>query len=73
MKKGGKGIQVEVDVNYKSDYESNYWRGILDAQVGHTRSGYRGSPLNEGTSHILPRIEGQSHTQKRPILIRVQR
>jgi len=33
IKKNGAKIQVEVDVNYKLDYESNYWRGILDAQV----------------------------------------
>ena len=38
-KKGGANIQVEVDVNYKLAYESNYWRGILDAQ-GKTDGGY---------------------------------
>jgi len=31
--------QVEVDTNYKSSYESGYWRGILDAQ-GKTDGGY---------------------------------
>jgi len=39
VKKGGNKIQVEVDVNYKLSYESNYWRGILDAQ-GKTDGGY---------------------------------
>mmetsp|Transcript_54215 Transcript_54215/g.109047 ORF Transcript_54215/g.109047 Transcript_54215/m.109047 type:complete len:183 (+) Transcript_54215:39-587(+) len=39
IKKNGAKIQVEVDVNYKLDYESNYWRGILDAQ-GKTDGGY---------------------------------
>lgn len=39
VKKTGKSIQVEVDVNYKLDYESNYWRGVLDAQ-GKTDGGY---------------------------------
>ena len=32
VKKSGAFIQVEVDVAYKQNYESNYWRGILDAQ-----------------------------------------
>uniref|UniRef100_A0A7S2FJC2 Rieske-like [2Fe-2S] domain-containing protein n=1 Tax=Octactis speculum TaxID=3111310 RepID=A0A7S2FJC2_9STRA len=39
VKKTGKSIQVEVDVNYKLDYEKNYWRGVLDAQ-GKTDGGY---------------------------------
>jgi len=39
VKKNGSKIQVEVDVNYKTNYESNYWRGILDAQ-GKTDGGY---------------------------------
>jgi len=39
VKKGGSTIQVEVDVNYKLAYESNYWKGILDAQ-GKTEGGY---------------------------------
>lgn len=39
VKKTGAKIQVEVDVNYKLNYESNYWRGILDAQ-GKTDGGY---------------------------------
>ena len=39
VKKTAKAIQVEVDVNYKAAYESNYWRGILDAQ-GKTDGGY---------------------------------
>ena len=39
MKKTGSKIQVEVDVNYKANYESGYWRGILDAQ-GKTDGGY---------------------------------
>mmetsp|Transcript_42518 Transcript_42518/g.113458 ORF Transcript_42518/g.113458 Transcript_42518/m.113458 type:complete len:157 (-) Transcript_42518:305-775(-) len=39
VKKSGAFIQVEVDVAYKQNYESNYWRGILDAQ-GKTDGGY---------------------------------
>jgi len=33
VKKSGNFIQVEVDVGYKANYESNYWRGVLDAQA----------------------------------------
>jgi hypothetical protein len=32
VKKSGNAVQVQVDVNYKASYESNYWKGILDAQ-----------------------------------------
>lgn len=32
VKKGGKFLEVAVDVNYKFNYEANYWSGILDAQ-----------------------------------------
>ena len=32
VKKSGNSIDVQVDVNYKFAYESNYWSGILDAQ-----------------------------------------
>jgi nitrite reductase/ring-hydroxylating ferredoxin subunit len=32
VKKGGKFLEVAVDVNYKFNFESNYWSGILDAQ-----------------------------------------
>lgn len=39
IKKAGNKLQVEVNVNAKADFESNYWRGILDAQ-GKTDGGY---------------------------------
>jgi nitrite reductase/ring-hydroxylating ferredoxin subunit len=39
VKKSGAFIQVEVDVAYKQNFESNYWRGVLDAQ-GKTDGGY---------------------------------
>jgi len=32
VKKSNKAIEVQVDVNYKFNYESQYWTGILDAQ-----------------------------------------
>jgi nitrite reductase/ring-hydroxylating ferredoxin subunit len=32
VKKSGKFIEVQVDVNYKANFEANYWTGILDAQ-----------------------------------------
>lgn len=32
VKKAGSNIQVQVDVNYKANFESQYWTGILDAQ-----------------------------------------
>ena len=32
-------IPVEVDVNAKTNFESGYWKGILDAQ-GKTDGGY---------------------------------
>jgi len=32
VKKSGKAIQVQVDVNYKANFEASYWKGILDAQ-----------------------------------------
>jgi hypothetical protein len=28
----GKVVEVQVDVNYKAAFESQYWSGILDAQ-----------------------------------------
>jgi nitrite reductase/ring-hydroxylating ferredoxin subunit len=32
VKSGKSGIEVQVDVNYKFNFESEYWSGILDAQ-----------------------------------------
>mmetsp|Transcript_17932 Transcript_17932/g.41359 ORF Transcript_17932/g.41359 Transcript_17932/m.41359 type:complete len:184 (+) Transcript_17932:233-784(+) len=32
VKKSGKNIDVQVDVNAKLNFEANYWTGILDAQ-----------------------------------------
>lgn len=32
VKAGGGKVQVQVDVNYKANFESEYWTGILDAQ-----------------------------------------
>jgi len=32
VKTTGKDVQVQVDVNYKANFEANYWKGILDAQ-----------------------------------------
>jgi nitrite reductase/ring-hydroxylating ferredoxin subunit len=32
VKKNGKTIDVQVDVNAKLNFEANYWSGILDAQ-----------------------------------------
>ena len=32
VKKGKGFVEVQVDVNYKFNFESNYWSGILDAQ-----------------------------------------
>jgi nitrite reductase/ring-hydroxylating ferredoxin subunit len=32
VRKSGKNLEVAVDVNYKFNYEANYWSGILDAQ-----------------------------------------
>jgi nitrite reductase/ring-hydroxylating ferredoxin subunit len=32
VKKSGQFIEVQVDVNAKANFESNYWSGILDAQ-----------------------------------------
>ena len=31
-KSSGGGVSVEVDVNAKTNFESGYWKGILDAQ-----------------------------------------
>jgi len=39
VKKAGQFLQIEVDVNFKVNYESKYWKGILDAQ-GKTDGGY---------------------------------
>jgi nitrite reductase/ring-hydroxylating ferredoxin subunit len=38
-KTGGGAVQVEVDVNAKTNFESGYWKGVLDAQ-GKTDGGY---------------------------------
>jgi len=38
-KTGGGAVAVEVDVNAKTNFESGYWKGILDAQ-GKTDGGY---------------------------------
>ena len=35
----GGAVSVEVDVNAKTNFESGYWKGILDAQ-GKTDGGY---------------------------------
>jgi len=32
VKKNGRTIDVQVDVNAKANFEANYWTGILDAQ-----------------------------------------
>merc|ERR1719424_2797236 len=32
VKKSGKNIDVQVDVNAKLNFEANYWTGVLDAQ-----------------------------------------
>ncbi len=32
VKAKGKVLEVQVDVNYKANFEANYWSGILDAQ-----------------------------------------
>jgi nitrite reductase/ring-hydroxylating ferredoxin subunit len=32
VKKSGKSIDVQVDVNAKANFEANYWTGALDAQ-----------------------------------------
>jgi nitrite reductase/ring-hydroxylating ferredoxin subunit len=32
VRKTGANIEVQVDVNYKANFEANYWSGILDAQ-----------------------------------------
>ena len=32
VRKTGSGIEVQVDVNAKFNFEANYWSGILDAQ-----------------------------------------
>ena len=38
-KTGGGAVSVEVDVNAKTNFESGYWKGVLDAQ-GKTDGGY---------------------------------
>lgn len=38
-KTGGNAVQVEVDINAKTNFESGYWKGILDAQ-GKADGGY---------------------------------
>merc|ERR1712174_17154 len=32
VKAKGKTVEVQVDVNYKANFEADYWSGILDAQ-----------------------------------------
>lgn len=32
VKTSGKEVAVQVDVNYKANFEASYWKGILDAQ-----------------------------------------
>jgi nitrite reductase/ring-hydroxylating ferredoxin subunit len=32
VKQSGGNLEVQVDVNYKFNFEANYWSGILDAQ-----------------------------------------
>jgi nitrite reductase/ring-hydroxylating ferredoxin subunit len=32
VRKSGKNLEVAVDVNYKFNFEANYWSGVLDAQ-----------------------------------------
>jgi nitrite reductase/ring-hydroxylating ferredoxin subunit len=32
VKARGDTVEVQVDVNYKANFEANYWSGILDAQ-----------------------------------------
>jgi nitrite reductase/ring-hydroxylating ferredoxin subunit len=32
VKQSGGSLEVQVDVNYKLNFEANYWSGILDAQ-----------------------------------------
>jgi nitrite reductase/ring-hydroxylating ferredoxin subunit len=32
VKTKGKVVEVQVDVNYKANFESQYWSGVLDAQ-----------------------------------------
>jgi len=39
LRKTGSKVQVLINVNAKKQFESNYWRGILDAQ-GKTDGGY---------------------------------
>ena len=38
-KTGGGSVSVEVDTSAKTNFESGYWKGILDAQ-GKTDGGY---------------------------------
>lgn len=39
VRKQGDKVQVLLDVNAKKRFDSNYWRGILDAQ-GKVDGGY---------------------------------
>ena len=32
LRNKGNKVQIEVDVNVKDRFESQYWRGLLDAQ-----------------------------------------
>ena len=40
IRESGGNLQVQVDVNLKERFESNYWRGILDAQGKETSDYY---------------------------------
>jgi nitrite reductase/ring-hydroxylating ferredoxin subunit len=39
VRKRGNNIEVEINVNLKAQFESNYWRGVLDSQ-GKVDGGY---------------------------------
>jgi len=39
VRKSGKNIEVQINVNAKAQFEANYWRGVLDSQ-GKVDGGY---------------------------------
>jgi hypothetical protein len=39
VRKQGGSVQVQINVNAKAQFESKYWRGVLDAQ-GKVDGGY---------------------------------
>jgi len=39
VRKAGKNIEVQINVNAKAQFEAGYWRGVLDAQ-GKVDGGY---------------------------------